>query len=106
MWLPECAYRPTWEHWVPSVLYDEPRVRIGLEHFIAAAGVNHFFVDAHLVTGAQPLAILEDGKKIRTVSEAQLHWDRKRGWANPLQPVGVASTPSRRTALRSPATRG
>src|SRR5437764_3453348 len=42
MWLPECAYRPTWEHWLPSVLYDNPRYRPGLENFISAAGVTHF----------------------------------------------------------------
>src|SRR5688572_2048040 len=54
MWLPECAYRPTWEHWLPSVLYDNPRYRVGVEQFIADAGVTHFFVDSHMVGGGQP----------------------------------------------------
>jgi 1,4-alpha-glucan branching enzyme len=92
MWLPECAYRPTWGHWMPSVLYDNPRHRIGLEHFMAGAGVTHFFVDTHLVARSQPLGIMEKGN-FHGVSEAQLHWDHRRGWRNPLEAVGVVSEP-------------
>src|SRR5580704_15554703 len=50
MWLPEEAYRPDWDHWVPSVLHGDARRREGLEKFIAEAGVTHFFVDTHLIT--------------------------------------------------------
>jgi len=93
MWLPECAYRPTWNHWVPPVLYDNPRSRVGLERFIADAGVTHFFVDTHLIAQGQPLGIVEKGE-FRGVSEAQLHWDHRRAWRSPLEGVGVASEPT------------
>jgi 1,4-alpha-glucan branching enzyme len=92
MWLPECAYRPHWEHWMPAVLYDNARNRPGVEQFIAAAGVTHFFVDTHLVTGGHPLGTFEKGS-FRQVGEPELHWDQKRGWRHPLEPVGVASHP-------------
>src|SRR5688572_934143 len=92
MWLPECAYRPTWGEWMPSVLYDNPRFRVGLETFIAGAGVTHFFVDTHLISGGKPLGTFEHGN-FREVSDAALHWDQKRGWGTPLEPVGVASHP-------------
>ncbi len=92
MWLPECAYRPAWDHWMPSVLYDNPRNRPGIEKFIADAGVTHFFVDTHLIGNGQPLGTFENNN-FRTVSEAQLHWDRQRGWGKPLSPVGVVSWP-------------
>lgn len=92
MWLPECAYRPHWEHWMPSVLYDNPRNRPGLEGFIADAGVTHFFVDTHLVEGGQPIGTLEKAE-FRTVNEAQLHWDSRRGWRSVMEPVGVVSRP-------------
>jgi 1,4-alpha-glucan branching enzyme len=92
MWLPECAYRPQWDHWNPAVLYDNPRHRPGVEKFIADAGVTHFFVDTHMVTSGQPLGIYEKGN-FRSVSEQQLHWDQKRGWRHPLEPTGVASWP-------------
>ncbi len=89
MWLPECAYRPQWEHWLPTVLYDNARNRPGLEQFIAAAGVDHFFVDTHLITGCQPLGIRQNGN-LQGVPESQAAWDN-RGWRNVLEPVGVAS---------------
>ena len=90
MWLPECAYRPTWEHWMPSVLYDNPRYRVGIEHFIANVGVTHFFVDNHLIGNGTPLGILDNGD-FRTTSEASLHWDHNRGWREPMSAVGVVS---------------
>jgi 1,4-alpha-glucan branching enzyme len=92
MWLPECAYRPTWEHWLPAVLYDNARYRVGIEQHIAGAGVTHFFVDSHLVGDATPLGTLENGN-FHGVNEAQLHWDQRRGWRSPLEPVGVRSEP-------------
>ncbi len=92
MWLPECAYRPQWDQWLPSVLYDNPRNRPGLEDFISAAGVNHFFVDTHLITGGQPMGTF-DGGKFQQISDAQLHWDTQRGWQSVLEPSGVVSRP-------------
>lgn len=94
MWLPECAYRPTWGHWMPSVLYDNPRHRVGIETFIAREGVTHFFVDTHLITRGQPLGIMEKSE-FRGVSDAQLHWDQRRGWRHPLEAAGVVSEPRR-----------
>jgi 1,4-alpha-glucan branching enzyme len=92
MWLPECAYRPSWDHWMPAVLYDNPRSRPGIELFIANAGITHFFVDTHLVTGGQPLGSFENGQ-FKPMNDVQLHWDQKRGWRHPLEPVGVVSRP-------------
>ena len=90
MWLPECAYRPARQQWLPAALYGEPRRRTGVEQFIAGAGVDHFFVDSHMVSQAEPLGTWENGG-FREVAEPQIHWDTRRGWRDPLQPVGVAS---------------
>lgn len=90
MWLPECAYRPTWGEWMPSVLYDNTRFRPGIENFIAGAGVTHFFVDTHMIANGKPLGTVENGN-FREVNDAGLHWDTRRGWRSPLEPVGVAS---------------
>lgn len=92
MWLPECAYRPSWDHWMPAVLYDNPRQRPGLELFIEQTSITHFFVDSHEVANGTPLGTL-DGGQFHTTGEAQLHWDARRGWRSPLEPVGVASEP-------------
>jgi 1,4-alpha-glucan branching enzyme len=93
MWLPECAYRPTEERWQPAVLYDDARYRVGIEHFIAGAGVTHFFVDHHMVANGQALGTMKPGGRFDETSEAQLYWDQKRAWGSPLDPVGVASRP-------------
>ena len=92
MWLPECGYRPTWDDWSPAALNGTPRHRVGLESFIAGVGVSHFFVDTHMVTGGLPVGTMEQGE-FRPVNEALVHWDGRRGWNNPLEPVGVVSEP-------------
>ena len=92
MWLPECAYRPTWPTWVPWVLYGDPRYRPGLETFLAPAGVTHFFVDTHLVADAQSLGTL-DGGTFQPAPDGQAAWDHGRGWGSSLEPVGVVSEP-------------
>ena len=91
MWLPECGYRPSRDHWVPPVLHDRARGRPGIEQVVAGAGVTHFFVDSHLVADAKPLGTWEDGR-LRETNEALLFWDQRRGWRSPLEPVGVVSS--------------
>src|SRR3954454_10838778 len=92
LWLPECAYRPAMPDWLPAVLYNDPRPRVGLERIIAGAGINHFFVDSHMIAQGQALGTWDAGH-FNEVGEAQIHWDAGRGWRDPLQPVGVASDP-------------
>ena len=86
MWLPECAYRPRWPHWLPSVLYDNARDRPGLEKFMEAAGVTHFFVESHLIQNATPMGWRNGGG---------FHADGgyRPGSNRPLEPVGVVSEP-------------
>jgi 1,4-alpha-glucan branching enzyme len=91
MWLPECAYRPHWEHWMPSVLFDNPRNRRGVEEFIAEAGVTHFFVETHLITGGTVMGTF-DQQTYKVANDQQLYWDTSKGWREPLEPVGVVSS--------------
>jgi 1,4-alpha-glucan branching enzyme len=91
LWLPECAYRPASEHWKPLVLWDDPRFRPGIETYVAEAGIDHFFVDTHLVTRAAALGTYDHGV-FNAVSEAQVYWDKQRGWRDPMEPVGASST--------------
>ena len=94
LWLPECAYRPAEPAWQPPVLYHAPVARPGLEVAVAAVGVDHFFVDTHLVAHEHPLAVVTaDG--VEPTGDAMIYWDAKRGWGSPLEPVGVASAAGR-----------
>ncbi|HZK80434.1 MAG TPA: hypothetical protein VFC46_05185, partial [Humisphaera sp.] len=92
MWLPECAYRPAVAAWTPAVLWNDPRYRLGIESHVADAGVDHFFVDSHMFTGAAPLGTFENGV-FGDVGEAQIYWDKHRAWRSPMRPVGVSSVP-------------
>jgi 1,4-alpha-glucan branching enzyme len=91
MWLPECAYRPHWGHWMPSVLFDNPRDRKGVEEFIAGAGVTHFFVETHLVTGGSVMGTF-DQQTYKVANDQQLYWDKGKGWREAMEPVGVVSS--------------
>ena len=90
LWLPECAYRPASPAWKPPVLNGKPFARPGLETHLAAAGLNHFVVDTHLVDHARPLGLINNGKFEET-NDALAYWDQRRGWKSPLQAVGVSS---------------
>ena len=90
MWLPECAYRPQWDHWMPSVLYDDARSRVGIENFIEAAGVTHFFVESHLIQQGSVMGTHAHGH-FAVANDTIAYWDREKGWKEPFEPVGVVS---------------
>src|SRR5690606_691307 len=57
IWLPECAYRPAYD-WAPPVVgprVPKPGPRRGIEEFLAAEGIEYFFVDTHLLRGGQAM---------------------------------------------------
>ena len=89
LWLPECAYRPAEPAWSPPVLGGAAVSRPGLEVSMAAVGVDHFFVDTHLVAHGRPLAVVTAAGTEPT-SETTVYWDGRRGWGSPLEPVGVS----------------
>lgn len=84
MWLPECAYRPHWPHWMPSVLFDNPRDRPGVETFMERAGVSHFFVESHLIQNATPIGHRDGGG-------FHAGGGYRAGSNRPMEPVGVVS---------------
>ncbi|MBW7995994.1 MAG: DUF1957 domain-containing protein [Candidatus Glassbacteria bacterium] len=63
-WLPECAYRPSYE-WA-SPLADEgygptkPVTRKGVEQLVSEAGIKYFIVDSHLLKGGRAIGVYLD----------------------------------------------
>src|SRR5262249_23129924 len=49
-WLPEYGYRP-------AQITESGQQRPGVEHFLAASGFTSFFVDAHTLTGKEPVGV-------------------------------------------------
>ncbi len=60
MWLPECAYRPGGD-WDPPIGWASKPGRIGVEHLIGHEGIDHFFVETHLIEGGHGHHALSDG---------------------------------------------
>src|SRR5690606_13494601 len=58
--LPECAYRPRYEWSAPEGVESQestPRVRKGVEEFLAENKIEYFVVDAHLLKGGKALGV-------------------------------------------------
>ncbi len=50
IWLPECAYRPAY-------VREDGRVRLGLENFLQAHGIELFFAETHMIEGGKPVGV-------------------------------------------------
>ncbi len=90
MWLPECAYRPHWPHWLPAVLFDNARDRPGVEKYIAAAGVSHFFVDTTMMERGTPMATYHK-QTLRPLPPPPIPPEQGMAWGSVLEPAGVVS---------------
>ncbi len=55
IWLPECAYRPSYDWKSPVGQNEVPWPRRGVEDFLKANGVEYFFTDSHMIRGGSPL---------------------------------------------------
>jgi 1,4-alpha-glucan branching enzyme len=94
LWLPECAYRPASDSWKSPVLEATGSYRPGIETFLPPVGIDHTFLDSHAIAGGQPLGVIADGRFFAAGSAAA-HRDRRGGWRESLEPVGIASEPGR-----------
>jgi 1,4-alpha-glucan branching enzyme len=54
IWLPECAYRPSYV-WQAPAGNMAPFHRSGVDEILAENGLGYFFVDSHMIRGGQPL---------------------------------------------------
>ncbi len=63
-WLPECAYRPRYRWRPPQGTTDEPEppavLRKGVDEFLSEAGIEFFFVDAHLLRGGEAVGVYRE----------------------------------------------
>ncbi|MCH8027024.1 MAG: DUF1957 domain-containing protein [candidate division Zixibacteria bacterium] len=62
IWLPECAYRPSYD-WTPPVPVNgkqESRKRKGADEFLSESGIEFFIVDSALLKGGQAIGAYLD----------------------------------------------
>lgn len=62
MWLPECAYRPSynWKSLLPIYPFHIERLRPGIEQFLARNGIEYFVTDQDLLQRSTPIGIYTD----------------------------------------------
>ncbi len=65
IWLPECAYRPSyeWHSLIPVDPFDKKHLRPGIEQFLAAHDIDFFFTDQNLLERANPIGVFLDSNK-------------------------------------------
>ena len=62
IWLPECAYRPSYK-WKPPIkiqILQEEYLRKGVEEFLSENNIKYFFVDTALTMGGKSLGVYID----------------------------------------------
>ena len=60
IWLPECAYRPSYE-WKTPVPSSIPKaLRKGVEEYLYENGIKYFIVDSPLLDGSKPVGVYLD----------------------------------------------
>lgn len=55
IWLPECAYRPSYDWKAPAGPEEKAWPRKGVDAFLAENNIDFFFVDSHMIRGGEPL---------------------------------------------------
>jgi 1,4-alpha-glucan branching enzyme len=102
-WLPECAYRPRGP-WKPLPNAPETGVRPGIEEYLADAGFQFFFADAHMARAGSPLGLYGQvvANELEHVASTDARWEATR---TPYRAYRVTSayTPETVTAfIRDP----
>lgn len=70
IWLPECAYRPSyvWKSFIPVYPFNEPRLRPGIEQILANFGIQYFITDQNLLERSVPIGVFLDAEKTKFVT--------------------------------------
>jgi 1,4-alpha-glucan branching enzyme len=66
IWLPECAYRPSydWHSYIPVAPFNQKRLRPGVEQFLAYHDIKYFVIDEELIKGSSPVGRFVDDEKL------------------------------------------
>jgi 1,4-alpha-glucan branching enzyme len=62
IWLPECAYRPTydWHSMIPVYPYHEPKLRPGIEQILSKYNIDYFITDEDLLKRSGAIGKYQD----------------------------------------------
>jgi len=96
IWLPECAYRPSyeWKSLIPVHPFHHPRLRPGIEQFLAKYHIEYFVTDENLIQRAYPIGMYLDFSKEKfvTISSQSSHLKKAFFENTPLVIFNVSSS--------------
>jgi len=87
IWLPECAYRPSYAWASPLDDNPEPKLRRGIESFLSENDLRFFFADSHLLQGGEAIGVYID-----RFGALRRIWSQFEKEYNPT-PVDIEKTP-------------
>lgn len=89
IWLPECAYRPSYLWKNPMDENAEPYMRKGVEEFLSENDIEYFYVDSHLLEGGTAVGVYHD-----RFDELAVLWDNFESQRADRTETGTATTAS------------
>jgi 1,4-alpha-glucan branching enzyme len=96
IWLPECAYRPSydWKSYIPVAPFHYPHLRPGIEQFLAKFGIKYFVTDQDLLERSNPIGvyITDANDKIIQVGNDEINRYSPKFDQNPLTLYNVSSS--------------
>lgn len=94
IWLPECAYRPSyvWKSLIPVDPYHIEHLRPGLEQLVAKYGIKYFVIDEDLLRRSFPIGKFIDLAREKFVEFRNLKPKEFTFDKSPLRLVNVASS--------------
>ncbi len=95
IWLPECAYRPTynWKAYIPVEPYHHPKLRPGIEQLLAKHNIKYFITDQDLTERAYGIGYYTNHLKDGFIPKTSPDFDKNNQFHNdPLNIFHVSSS--------------
>ncbi len=94
IWLPECAYRPSyeWHSMLPIFPYNIPKLRPGIEQFLSHHGIQYFVTDEKHIHNSRPLGYYLDNEHTKFKSIIGNNSDNYNIEKSPLKIYDIASS--------------
>jgi 1,4-alpha-glucan branching enzyme len=97
-WLPECAYRPSyeWHTYIPVEPFHSKKLRTGVEQILAAHGIKYFVTDENLIKRINPLGVFvdDDHQKFISINSNDINNQMDNFEKSPLNIYNVSSSES------------
>ncbi len=96
IWLPECAYRPSyeWKSYIPVEPYNKKHLRQGVENILARYGIKYFVTDQKLLEDSYPLGryLDEEKESFLSIDASEFQHTPRSFERNPLRLYEVSSS--------------